>query len=281
VAIKEFNAALNQPGNSPANMFNPLNPSQSGLWFYVPGTTNFPSIGACGVEAGDLFTIKRITFAYPNATPGVNNVVPDRQGYLPHLAYYPETMNLGAPMKVERWKDTLTGQEHRREYLDPAHCKGACYDNDANAPPVYRLDRGTLYCRGPGQVSIEGGSGPGGNDGTLAISYVWWRQSIAQAARDAGMKGIVVPHTPAGPVTHRFTLWNAGGLDIAGNPIFVPVPYGAVRVFTPDAQPITASFGPGTYSAVINADFGLAAPLGPFTFVSTQVADQIIFEIDL
>jgi len=229
------------------------------VWNYQPGTQNFPALGTCGCVHGDTWILKKIT------GPGTKKVVPDENGFLPHLAIYPATSYLKDPREVP---------------VKP----GYSFTND-KFPPVLRVDLASVYMRWAGSVQVEGGMIAGGAppDPSTIISYTfyWDRQWVLNEAEGSVRRYMMAP---VGFIRHTFTMYNVGGTDPAsGTPIYLERPMCASRVWTPDAVPITASFGTGgATTAVLNSDFAQPVPIGPFTHLSTPAkVGVLVFELDL
>lgn len=241
-------------------------PKGPNLWRYVPafaptapGGQNFPGIqsaDACGGEAGDTLII---TSVRPLASGG--DFGPDETGLRPHLAIYPGSNQVADPNHVARGN---YGQEDKLTAIP-----GWPWGNDEN-PACLRVDLGTVYLRwGCGSIQVEGGSGPGGDEGTLIITYLWDRPKIL---RDRAGWSLVVPP----PITHRLTLYSLPRLRTIDRPA------GATRIWTPDATIIRGNTGTSSVNFPFNGTTSLPLPVGPCdSFVTNDATSLLVFELDL
>ncbi len=221
---------------------------------YVVGTTTaFPGVhsdGQCGgIRAGDRLIIKAIT----PEDPATFNIVPDANGYLPHLAMY---------LAGNRFGDPDSPSPEGR----PMIFAGRAFGNDTQQD-VYRVDLGSVFCRWACSVFVEGGKAdptPGATS-TLLISYTWDR---AWYADKAGIRALVDQPFEQ----HHFTVYQVDGPRTA--PTRVARPFGAEGVSTPDDQALALDYGPIAAAAntTTTQEFrsqvsSTPYPLGSFFFV--------------
>lgn len=229
---------------------------------YVPKANinvgnQFPSLGC--VSAHDRFILKAMTFTHPGAG---SDIVPDDDGYMPHLAYYPGYDRDADPAAGARAADEMPAYAPR-DAREAAEHDGYVFGNDIPVP-VIRVDLGSLFCRWAGNVQIEGGSGPGSPDGDLTITWIWdrpWAQGRVRRPTD-----------PPGFVLHTFTVWGTAGGAAVTRPAM------AETVWSPSGIALDLDNGPGTFGQRVTA--AVPYPLGPFTRIRpAAAADALVFGI--
>ncbi len=199
----------------------PVNPDE--VTNYIPGTENFPTL-AC-VAAGDRILPQSVTFATEDP---FNTVERDADGYLPHLAYYPINDVQTDP------RGGLTKE-------------GAVGSNNSRPTPI-RVDLGPLYCPWAGNVTIEGGTGPGDPYGRLLVSYYWDKPWVE---RTRGTKGRT---DQRGIVLGTLTFYSVtGGTQIRR-------PKLAKAVISPDTRTIALHYG--IFNVAILSTNSIPIPLG-------------------
>lgn len=224
---------------------------------YIPGTrSNFPGLNC--VLSGD-----RVTFtgqSFKRFEPGISNVTPDANGYLPHFAIDPRYNREGAI-------DSVSIAQLRKQLGSPT-------SGTIDTFPTIRVDFGSIWLPYAAAVHIQGGDGPGSPNGVLLISLEWERRGWHQNYENQEISVIEKRDSKA-----TFTVYKvSSGVD-------VPRPTNAIDVFTPDGVDLTLSNGPGTYNALAAMGpraGGKPVPLGPFNVI-TPVGDvgSIVFTVQL
>jgi hypothetical protein len=230
----------------------------------------------------------------------VSNVVPDSDGYMPHMVFRPTYGRVKDPRTFPTENDVEQS-----------------FGNDSY-PPEIRMDLGDFYAPYAGEFSIEGGSGPGGPEGTLLISWVWDRPAakrsgfMAQLLRKltggegnphlAGGLNEEASQRPFGApdksilslmlstltrrlqvdqrgsssfCKHTFTVYNAPSLIIVSGtptPTRISRPNCGVFVTTTTNEPLSLDNGPSTYAAPYTSTNGVWQPMGPFQYVYSTAA---------
>lgn len=247
---------------------------------YNPNSGVFSAGNIC-VEAGDRIWFVSMQFATPGSG---NDVTKDASGYFPHFVYRPIELFVQDPRDAISINKPLYG----------VHGFGP--------PKTLRFDLASFYCPWAGEVSIEGGDGPVGENGDLLIQYIWdrspqqrlswWQTLVEIVATGLGFgNGSQNPlsRLPRIPVEMRsltrqtLTFYNVTPTDTSDGtiPARVQRPSGARGVWTPDAQTLTADFGFGTTSAVLESRHAQPIPLGPFLYVTTGIVlGSLVFEIE-
>jgi len=242
-------------------------PSGPQLWLYTPvgdpdapGGQTFPGLQSannCGGEAGDTLVILSVK---PKAPGGA--FVADSRGYRPHLAIYPGSNQMADPNHVTKGRN---GQENKLTAVP-----GWPWGNDQTETCI-RINFGTVYLRwGCGSIQVEGGDGPGGDAGTLGITYLWDRPKVLRDR--AGWGQVVLP-----PITHRLTMYKV----VRGTTIQRPT--GASRIWTPDNVTITGNTGSNSFDLNFTNASSIPLDLGPADSVTMPGTDvtSVIFELDL
>ena len=241
-----------------------LAPQGPGLWLYVPRTNptdpggqNFPGIQSannCGGEAGDSLYIGDVQ---PKTAGGTFTA--DAAGYWPHLAIYLGNNNLVDPHHVAK------GRNGQADQLTAV--PGWPWSNN-QTEPVIRIDLASVYFRwGFGSVQVEGGAGPGGDQGTLVIPYLWDRPKIMQERAGWGL------HTVP-PQTHRLTFFTVARGTIINRPRC------ATTIWTPDDTVINGNVGASIVQFNFNNSSSVPLPLGACnSFTTTADTSLLFFEI--
>lgn len=241
-----------------------LAPAGPSLWLYTPqmnqddpGGQNFPGIQSannCGTEAGDILYIGDVQ---PKAAGGLFTA--DAAGYWPHLAIYPGNNNLADPH--HKTKGTPG--------TDPQFtaAPGWPWSNNQTEPCI-RIDLASVYLRwGCGSIQVEGGAGPGGDEGTLVIPFLWDRPRIMHERAGWGLH----PHPPQ---THRLTFYSlARGAKLNR-------PRNATTVWTPDSTNVLGKVGSTIVSFNFTGSASVPLPVGPCSsFETTADTSLLFFEI--
>lgn len=221
---------------------------------YTPGVkATFPQV-AC-VAPYDVITITGFEFA--DFLNGTSNIIPDADGYMPHLVIRPAPyVQMADPRSsaIRRVADT---------YGVPAN------GNIASFPPI-RVNFGRVRVPWAANISIEGGDGPGAPHGSILITYLWSR---APWHRDA------MPVLSEGSEPNFLTLYNVPRITR------IQRPANATTVFNPGGQNLFLDNGPGTNGAVANMGASAIQPerLGPFSFVqcTTSSIDSLTFGVTI
>lgn len=256
-----------------------------GSFEYVPGQST--KSGLFCVQAGD-----RITFSgwkFKNFNPGVSDVRPDSDGYLPHFSIRPRYV-----------RDAGIGSssiaEMRRQF-------GVPLSGNIDNFPFIRVDLGSVWFPFAAEVKIDGGDGPGPEFGTLLITIEWERQRwhvnssttlyeiaamfaanspaehFAQIAQSL-FSDSAIPVIEKRDEKNTFTIFNV--------PANIPIsrPTNALKVFSPSDAILRLSNGTGTYSANIRTGYasavGESTPLGPFSVITPlSNIDLVTFTVQL
>lgn len=238
-----------------------LAPSGPGLWLYTPtmgatdaGGQSFPGIQSannCGGEAGDTLFIYDVQPKVPGGT-----FTADENGFWPHLAIYPGNNNLGDPNHVARGRN---GQGDKLTAVP-----GWPWSNNQTEACI-RIDLATVHLRwGCGSIQVEGGAGPGGDEGTLVIPFLWDRPRIMAERAGWGLNALA-------PQTHRLTFFNL----IRG--ATVNRPRCATTIWTPDDTAINGKVGGTIVQFNFNNSSSVPLPVGACSSFTTTAATSLLF----